>query len=367
MHKRSCSRLAPALRHACAALVFGLPAPALAAAHPAAHPAAWTVRDAPHVALWFHGLAVVGYDGGGVVPLYDPGYAARARRAKQAAHRFPTRLDRRAPALLAALRRDPAFEVLHFLPLYFAETDRESMFAALRGVARGHVAAGDADPSTRRAAAALAAALPRADQRRVLAEFVDALDAEWHDFYAADEAARARRRRGADSLLAAVWAGRLAPAVAHYLDARRMGTGTIIASHVLGTEGRIIRDAAGRKGHVLVAVRAPASTSAHDVNAAAFLVLRELCFPVVREVLAARPRPRSRADAERTSAAIAARCGSLALARHAPALRGEYDAALAADAPPAPGSGRGGSATLRSAFPLDSATEALLARAVAVP
>ena len=54
----------------------------------------WAVRSAAHVDLWYHGLAVVGFEGFSPLPLYSPEYAERIRRAKEAQGVYPTTLDR---------------------------------------------------------------------------------------------------------------------------------------------------------------------------------------------------------------------------------------------------------------------------------
>ena len=96
----------------------------------------WAVRHAAHVDLWYHSLAVVGFQGFGAVPLYDPGYAPAIRAAKTALGIPPTTLDREAPVLLEAFRADSIFEVLHFLPVYFALASRVDMLDALDAVSR---------------------------------------------------------------------------------------------------------------------------------------------------------------------------------------------------------------------------------------
>lgn len=318
--------------------------------------AAWTVRSAEHVDLWFHGLATVGFAGDGV-PLYDPAYASRARCAKIAAGVYPTKLDRRAAALLAGIRKDRAFEILHFVPLYFVDADRVSMLDALSAAARG---ADVADVRTRRAAAAVAAALPRSGQRRLLAEYVELLEDEWRDYYGPATAASASERQRATAMVAAAWNTDFATPLAPFFTAHGVRPGTIVLSSALGAEGRVISPGPGRAGGVLVVVRAPRTDEPAEIVAPAFRALRELCFPVARAVLAAVEPSASDGQAidsgEALSGTLAARCGAMVLARFAAPLRQDYEVQL-----------RRGAATFDLAFPLSAGLERQLSRVLAVP
>src|SRR5512147_3215408 len=105
----------------------------------------WRVAHDPFVDLWFHSLAVVGFDGYGPLPMYDAQYAARVRAAKAGAH-LTTALDRRAAKFHTAFVADSAFEALHFLPLYFAGTDPAVALPALSSALRGTPHAGVTEP-----------------------------------------------------------------------------------------------------------------------------------------------------------------------------------------------------------------------------
>ena len=67
---------------------------------------AWEIRTDPFADLWFHGLATVGFHGFGAVPMYAPELVdPSGGRA----------------ALLTAFHSDPAYEVLHFVPLFMVD------------------------------------------------------------------------------------------------------------------------------------------------------------------------------------------------------------------------------------------------------
>lgn len=313
---------------------------------------AWTLVDAPQVDLWFHGLAVVGFRGFGPLPLYDPGYGVRIRRAKDSLGVFPTALDRQAERFRAAFEEDSSFEVLHFVPLYFAAADRGAMLEALRTVARQRSGIPAlADPHTRFGAAAVAAVLQTPEQRRMLGEFADALDREWREFYAADWAKLWKERSARVAELQREWDARFAPSLADYLRALRLDRGIIFLSPALGADGRIFEGDPTDRTDNLVAVRFPGSGDASDVPL--YAAVRELCYPAVRQALAGEPASASRVAAERRSSDAAMRCGALLLSARAPALLPGYRHAFASDTL---------TATFEAAYPLDPGLASALER-----
>ena len=106
------------------------------AASASAQSAAWPVSSSAQADLWFHGVATVGLGGPGRLPLYDSADVSRVRSAKHL-RGVQTALDSASSRLGAALRADPAFEVLHFVPLLFSRSSPEEMLAELRRVADG--------------------------------------------------------------------------------------------------------------------------------------------------------------------------------------------------------------------------------------
>ncbi len=313
---------------------------------------AWTLVNAPQVDLWFHGLAVVGFRGFGPLPLYDPGYGVRIRLAKDSLGVFPTALDRQAERFRTAFEQDSNFEVLHFVPLYFAAADRGAMLEALRAVSRQRTGVpAVADPRTRFGAAAVAAVLRRPEERRMLGAFADALDREWREFYG-DYWAKLWAERGARvAELQTEWDARFAAPLADYLRAQRLDRGIIFLSPALGADGRIFEGDPADRTDNLVAVRVPGSGDTSDVPL--YAAVRELCYPAVRQALAGEPASASRVAAERTSSDAAMRCGTLLLNARAPALLPGYRRAFASDTL---------TATFEAAYPLDPALASALGR-----
>jgi hypothetical protein len=131
----------------------------------------WIVGAAPHVDLWFHGLAVMRFVGSGPLPLYDTGYGDAVQQLKQEKGIFPTVLDERASSLAAEFAADPGFELAHFLPLYFVSADRDRMFDALQKVARDGSADAVTDFRAKFGAGVVAQVLTEADQRQALASY----------------------------------------------------------------------------------------------------------------------------------------------------------------------------------------------------
>src|SRR6266511_1649718 len=139
---------------------------ALSARSASAQSLAWSVRSSPAADLWFHGLAIAGFTGFGDLPLYAPDYASRVARDR-AAHGSTTSLVSRAEYFREAFTEDSAFEVLHFVPLYFEHSGRGDMLEALQRVAReGAGAVSHVGGAERLGTAAIAAALPARAQRR---------------------------------------------------------------------------------------------------------------------------------------------------------------------------------------------------------
>lgn len=312
---------------------------------------AWTLVEAPQVDLWFHGLALVGFHGFGPLPLYNPGYAARIRRVKDSLGISPTVLDRQADRFRTAFEQDSSFEVLHFVPLYFAAADRGAMLDALRAVARRRAGIPTVtDPRARFGAAAIATVLRTAAERRLLGEFVDALDQEGQRFYGRYWAKVRQEHAPRIAALQEEWDSRFAPALAGYLAATRLDRGVMFLSPPLGSDGRIFQGDPQDRSDNLVAVRFP---EAGDAAVPLYAAVRELCYPAVRQALAGSAAPADRVAAERLSSDAAVRCGALLLAARAPGETRRYRDAFAPDTL---------TGTFEAAYPLDPAIARALAR-----
>ncbi len=155
----------------------------------------WSLVSSDFADLWFGGLAQVGFMGFDSVPLYDAAYASGVRGHKVAQGVGQTLLDRDADGLRIMFEADPAFEVLHFVPVYFAGVGRAETLDALEAIAESPSGIPDA-PSTgsRFGTTAVATVLTERDQREILGEFVAALRDDWTLYLrsALDEDAAAR-------------------------------------------------------------------------------------------------------------------------------------------------------------------------------
>jgi hypothetical protein len=139
----------------------------------------WAFSSLPLVDLWFHGMALVDPIDPGPVPLYDPDYPNEVGRAKEEAGIDPSVFDRSIGHFREAFRRDPAFELFHFLPLYFPQAGRTEVLEALELLARTAEGLPRA-PSARTSfgLAAVGSVLATQRQRQTLGEFVGALSEE---------------------------------------------------------------------------------------------------------------------------------------------------------------------------------------------
>lgn len=333
----------------------------------------WSVTTLDQVDLWYHGLAVVGYGVDEPAALYDPRYGRHVRAGKDRAGISATPLDRASARLAATFGQDPAFEIVHFLPLYFAATDWPAMLQALRTLADSGSpprppanSRGNMDPRVDRTLSALAAQLPRQAQRTALRRFAELLDDEWQR-YLRDARQHSTAERAAHArALEQLWNSEFAPALRRYLAQIDRERGTIILSPSLGREGRTVRWGDAAAG-AIVAIAPPRSAAPEATRAAAFDVLRELCFSTSRAVLDHLPgHSVDPVAAEQMNRTTAARCGALVLQRYLPRMRAGYEAHLLATqprtSPPDSTTDR-----LAQAFPLPSEVEWRLTRVIESP
>lgn len=278
---------------------------------PARTAPSWGVARDPFVDLWFHCLALVGYEGYGPLTLYDQGYAARVRAAKRRGG-VATKLDVDGGALAAAFGRDSAFEILHFVPLYFAGRDPRLALADLRRAIASPTASSSAP------ARLIAGTLATARERTLLLSFIDAADDEWTSYYAAVWAGRTESDRRAVQDLAGLWSDRFARPLAGYLDAIGLTRGVIIVSPAAGSDGRFVRDAGG----LAVVVVSSARTDLADAPLLASV--RELAYPLLDRLRAPLTPTTTRVAAARARDAAAVRAGALLLDATDPRLAAEY-------------------------------------------
>lgn len=324
---------------------------------PIAPSARWTIRESATLDLWYHGLATIGYDGFGPLPYHAPGYAADLRRAKTARGIPPTPLERDAATLRAALQRDSAFEVLHFLPLHFASADPATLIRVVQAVASGG-SAGPLPPAQRAAVDALRSAVASPAERATLARLAADLDVEWREFYGDWWSRSAAGRGEAIAALQRRWDERFLPALAAPLAANRLTSGAIYLVPALGPEGRVLADTP--RGWTTIAAWWPAAYAADD--APLFSIVRELCFPLVRRLPIAADADRVAAEGESARAAV--RCGAELLDATAPAMAAGYRETFRRGATPA-GARRGFDEIYRLSPPVERALAREVSRLLA--
>jgi hypothetical protein len=260
---------------------------------------------------------VVGYDGYGPLTLYNARYAERVHDAKARAH-IATALDRRVTDFRKALGADSAFEILHFLPLYFVGQEPTLVLAALRAAIR-ESPRGVHQSSLASTASVIAAALPTRQERVVFASLLDAVDDEWTTFVRADRSAHMADDRRTLNDLQSTWNDRFARSLDDYLSMVGINRGTILVSPAVGGEGRIIREPGGT---VIVAVSSGVGVAGE--SAALLRVVRELAFPLLDQLRAPLVTSTTRVGAARERDAAAVRAGAIILDAVDKPLAAEY-------------------------------------------
>lgn len=298
----------------------------------------WTVTRDPFLDLWFHCLATVGYEGFGPLTMYDAGYAARARAEKRRMG-VTSLLDRKTVELRDAFVADSAFEVVHFVPLYFSGQEPHLALANLRR------ALDEPNSSNEAIARLIVSSLPAARERAAFRTFIDAADDEWTSFVSQSRAARVVEDARFTRELQLAWDVRFTRPLAWYFAAMGMTGGTIVVSPAVGSEGRIVRDA---DGSVVVAVSSERRGSAITPLLAS---VRELAFPLLDRLHTPPDRRPTRVAAARARDAAAVRAGALILDASDTVLALEYRR-LFLDL--------SGGRTFESAYPIDITAESEL-------
>ena len=321
---RRCNHLSSPLMLA-AIVAIAVATQSAAAQTAAAAQPAWHVQSAPDADIWFHGLAVAGFEGFGPLHMYDPGYASSVRAEKVRRGLYPTLLDRKAAYLKTAFERDSAFEIMHFVPLYFLARDGE-LLDLMKGMARPTVQANaPAAKSRGDAVAAVGGVLRSERQRKLLFEFAEALDDERRVFY--DDFVREASPQSLQSResLAEFWNDNALPRLAAFLRILDAPSGLLIVSPALGSEGRSVRLGSGPSALTIVAVGMPRSGDSDRLTTVS--AVRELCFPIVRKAIGtARTTGMNRVAADRLSSIAAVRCGSHVIEKFMPSLLSTYQA-----------------------------------------
>lgn len=319
----------------------------------------WAFTSLPVADLWFHGMALVDPWGPGPNPLYDPGYPNVVRRAKDGGGGQPTALDTGLGYFREAFRRDPAFEVLHFLPLYFPQAGRSEVISALKLLAGTEGGIPRAvSPRTSFGTAAVGSVLTTPDQRRLLGEFVTALEDEWTGFFQAFWQAGSERGQ-VQSSLRETWARDYAAILAPFLDGIGMSGGIVALVPAIGQEGRIFRGDPKNPMDNVLAVSAPASPE--DGREAVFSMLREFSFPLVRQVIEETGVTAGNQNEEESLAARAAiRSGAFILEMLRPDDLAEYQRFFLSRAGRPSPDGEANEATFRETFSIEVGLEEAL-------
>lgn len=287
----------------------------------AQEPRSWVIGGSPHLDLWYHGLAMVGFEGIGPLPLYRRDYGASIAGEKAAAGARPSSLDAGRQRFAREFRGDDTYEFFHFLPLYFTFSNRVAMLDALRTLAAGGNPRDVSDPTARFGASAVALVLRDAEHLALLGEYVEALEDEWTSFYSDFRTRLSTRQSARLQDLQSSWNADFAPRLARYLASESLDRGIVLLSPPLGQEGRIFQgDPLHREDNVVVVKLGSEAELAEGEVAEGelFAAVRELCFPLVRRALETVATTADRFEGERRSSFGAVRCGSLLLSRYAP-------------------------------------------------
>jgi hypothetical protein len=214
-------------------------------------------------------MAMVDPVGPGPLPLYDPSYPTRIRALKERTGVPATPLDQRAGYFRDAFNRDPAFEVLHFLPLYFGEATRTEVFAALERLAvTGDGIPSDVPTRARFGAAAIGAVLSSPGQRALLGEFVSVLSADWEGFFSDYRREGLPARNEIQAEAQSIWDQEFGPLIGPLLQELNLAGGTVFLSPAIGIEGRIFSGVPQNQQDNILVVSAP--TVGDDARAVIF-------------------------------------------------------------------------------------------------
>ncbi len=262
----------------------------------------WQIVFSPSLDLWYHGLAMVGFEQAQGMPLHNAQYVNHILTVKDELG-IRTKLDKDALDFLGEFHEDDVFQTLHFMPLYFPTATPERMLRALAAVANRKVSdTGIAGMDTRSGIRYAAATFRSGDQRKVLGRFVEALEEEWATFFK-DYWETQIRDPGLQQEMQRRWNRDLAPAVDEFLVEQRMKAGRIFVSPAVGPEGRMLKGNAFQGIENAVAVWLP---NADDTTTSLYSAVREMCFAAVN------------------GGSAAVRCGAMVLQQTSPELAQGY-------------------------------------------
>jgi hypothetical protein len=191
------------------------------------------------------------------------------------------------------------------------------MLAALSAVADNRARDSSiAGLDVRFGALAVARALSRGSERRILERYVELLQAEWDQFYGRYWDVFWRERVAMLQDARRLWQRDFETPLEPYLRRMNLEHGMIIPTPTLGFEGRIDEGDMYDPRDNTVAVRVPAVE--REPLPILYGAVRELCFPLMD--LALRIEPDDVQEVERLRSIGAVRCGALLLEFYAPAF-----------------------------------------------
>lgn len=287
----------------------------------------WRFGTAEHMALWYHGLALVGVEhaehGAGrdsdgehestplPLPAYRAGYAEAVAAVRRDRGVGPTPLDERADEFRAVFA-DPAYRPLQFLPLYFE--DREALFFGIRAWER---AGGDprraGDAASAEVVAFLSGLFPRAEQRKVVVDWARALEAEHEAFFGVYWAETRAELEEAAEAVAGAW-GDVASKLSGYLLHTGLRSADVVLVPAIGAEGRMVVRGTRVPRIVMATPWSARPGAAFDPEHVIFALLRESTYGLVGEAIREHVAPaRIRLTGESVLSARAATHAGLAL------------------------------------------------------
>ncbi len=290
--------------------------------------ARWSVAADPSMDLWFHGMALIGVQGPGGAPLYHVGYASEVGGEKDRRGIGPTPLDRALPALRAAVAGEEELELLHFLPLYFPGVSRSGLLQAVEAISvAGSGVPAVTDPRAEFGATAIASIIRDPAQREVLGVFAQALAEEWDLFYGAYWRDRQVASEAAMTQAARTFNGNVLSPAAPFFRRFGLQAGRLMPSPPVGLEGRILAGGPSNPwdNQVVIGIRGSVDDPNGLVTEITARFLKEVCYPAVREAMAASGVAVSDPAVEaRMSSDAATGCGAMVLDRFVPSMSREY-------------------------------------------
>jgi hypothetical protein len=242
---------------------------------------------------------------------------------------------------------------MHFVPLYFPQAERTEALSALEVLA-GALGGLPPSPTPRTAfgVGAVGSVLTTPAQRKVLGEFVRALREEWEEYYGVWWRTTLAEREALHASAQRAWEATFGPSLEPSLRAMELSGGVVALVPSLGLEGRVFGGSPRNPGDNVLMVSLP--TGHGGSQEVAFTMLREISFPLVRQVMSqAEGAKGDRNEEERVAGRAAIRSGALMLERYRPDDVLAYQQFFLSRAGISVPSGQSAAAAFEEAFPLN--------------